>query len=92
MKTFNWNIRKNEILKKKRKVSFEKVMDAMINGKILDVIKHPNSEKYPDQKIFVVDIDDYCYLIPFVENDEEIFLKTIFPSRKYTKIYEDGNS
>jgi len=67
-------------------------MDAMMNGKILDVIKHPNSEKYPDQKIFVVDIDDYCYLIPFVENDEEIFLKKIFPSRKYYKIYKDGKN
>ena len=64
MKTYNWNIQKNEILKKQRKVSFEKVMDAMMNGKILDIIKRPNSEKYPDQKIFIIDVDDYSYLIP----------------------------
>lgn len=64
MKTYIWNIQKNEILKKRRKVSFEKVMDGMMNGKILDVIKHPNSDKYPDQKNFIIDIDDYCYLIP----------------------------
>ena len=92
MKTYNWNIQKNEILKKQRKVSFEKVMDAMMNGKILDIIKRPNSEKYPDQKIFIIDVDDYCYLIPFVENDNEIFLKTIFPSRKYTKKYKGGKN
>jgi len=92
MKVFNWSIHKNEILKKKRKVSFEQVMDAMINGKILDIIKNPNSEQYPDQKIFIIEIDDYCYLIPFVENHDEIFLKTIFPSRKYTKKYKGGRN
>jgi hypothetical protein len=63
-----------------------------MNEKILDIIKHPNSKKYPDQKIFIIDIDDYCYLIPFVENNDEIFLKTIFPSRKYTKKYKGGKN
>jgi histidinol phosphatase-like PHP family hydrolase len=92
MKIYSLSIHKNEILKKKRKISFEQAMDAMMNGKILDIIKHPNSKKYPDQKIFIIDIDDYCYLIPFVENNDEIFLKTIFPSRKYTKKYKGGKN
>jgi histidinol phosphatase-like PHP family hydrolase len=92
MKIYSLSIHKNEILKKKRKISFEQAMDAMMNEKILDIIKHPNSKKYPDQKIFIIDIDDYCYLIPFVENNDEIFLKTIFPSRKYTKKYKGGKN
>lgn len=92
MKIYSWSIHKNEILKKKRKISFEQAMDAMMNEKILDIIKHPNSKKYPDQKIFIIDIDDYCYLIPFVENNDEFFLKTIFPSRKYTKKYKGGKN
>lgn len=56
-------------------------------GEILDIIEHPNQNKYPGQQIYVLNIDDYVYLVPYVENDEEIFLKTIIPSRKARKMY-----
>ncbi len=62
----------------------------MEKGNLLDVIKHDNPDKYPKQKIFIVRIDNYVYLIPFVENDLEIFLKTIIPSRKMTRKYLGG--
>ena len=53
----------------------------------LAVFDHPNQERYPGQKIAVVLIEGYAYLVPFVENEEEIFLKTIIPSRKATRQY-----
>jgi len=59
---------------------------------LLDVIKHPNKDKYPNQKIFIVEINDYAYMIPYVESEEEVFLKTIIPSRKATKKYLGGSS
>jgi len=59
----------------------------LIGGKLLDTIQHPNHEKYPNQRIFIVEIDRYVYLVPFVEDDTEFFLKTIIPSRKMTKQY-----
>jgi hypothetical protein len=60
---------------------------AIISDKLLDVIDHPNQEKYPNQRIFIVEINHYVYLVPFVENDQEFFLKTVIPSRKMTKQY-----
>lgn len=87
MKYFNWNKEKNEKLKKERNISFEDILYYLENNYILDIIDHPNQEKYYGQRIFLINIDNYVYLIPFVENDTEYFLKTIIPSRDYTKKY-----
>ncbi len=78
---------KNEKLKAERKVSFEMVMQAIDDDRLLATIEHPNSDKYNNQKMFIVEINCYAYAVPFVENEKEIALKTIFPSRKMTKIY-----
>jgi len=87
MKPINWNSRKNHKLIEERGISFEDVIFYLQYGGLLDDISHPNKQKYPHQRIFVVAIDDYAYLIPYIENNEEIFLKTIVPSRKATKQY-----
>lgn len=68
-------------------MSFEEVVFHIERGDLLDVLEHPNQERYPGQRIFVVDIDDYAYLIPFLESEAEVFLKTIIPSRKATNMY-----
>ena len=87
MNIFRWDNEKNELLKKTRGVCFEQVVLLMERGKVLDIMEHPNQEKYPGQKIAVVIIDSYAYLVPYVEHDKEIFLKTIIPSRKATNKY-----
>lgn len=87
MKLANWSTEKNIRLKPERGVSFEEVMSAMSNGGLLAVLNHPNSDQYPNQRMFVVRIRGYAYLIPFVETENEIFLKTIIPSRKATREY-----
>jgi uncharacterized DUF497 family protein len=87
MKHFNWNDEKNKKLIEERGVSFERVVILINRGEILDIVSHPNHKKYSDQSIFVVNIDDYCYLVPFVEDGNDMFLKTIIPSRKATKKY-----
>lgn len=89
MKVFNWDSTKNSTLKSDRGVSFEQVLIEILSGRILDIFSHPNSDRYPNQKIFVVVLREYCYLVPFVENEKEVFLKTIIPSRKATKKYLD---
>ncbi len=86
MKYFNWNNEKNEKLKKERNVSFEQVVYHIEKGDLLDIVANPG-EKYKNQKIFIVNINDYAFLVPFVEGEKEIFLKTIIPSRKATKTY-----
>jgi len=78
---------KNAQLKETRGISFEEIEFAINEGKILDVIEHPNKGKYPNQKIYIVNINDYIYLVPFVRQGNTVFLKTIFPSRKLTKKY-----
>jgi uncharacterized DUF497 family protein len=90
MKPFNWNKDKNQQLQEQRGITFEEIVQAIEQGNLLDVIKHYNPDKYPNQKILIVKIDDYVYLVPFVENDLEIFLKSIIPSRKMTKKYLRG--
>ena len=87
MNIFRWDNEKNELLKKNRGVCFEQVVLLMERGEVLDTIEHPNQERYPGQKIAVVMIDTYAYLVPYVDNNEEIFLKTIIPSRKATNKY-----
>jgi uncharacterized DUF497 family protein len=91
MKYFSWNEEKNELLKEERQISFEDVVFYIAQGFLLDILEHPNQEKYQGQKIFVVQIDEYAYLVPFVEGELEIFLKTIIPSRKATKKYLKGS-
>ncbi len=91
MKTFAWNSEKNDLLKAERGISFEEVVLNIQLGKEVDIFEHPNQERYPGQKISVVVIEEYAYLVPFVENEEEIFLKTIIPSRKATKQYLGGS-
>jgi len=86
-KPFRWNLEKNTQLKAERGISFETVSQDIKDGKALDIIEHPNQEKYPSQKIFILKIARYVYLVPFVESDDEIFLKTIIPSRKMKKKY-----
>jgi len=87
MKYFDWNDEKNEILKKTRGVSFELVQLAIASGDLIARLKHPNPEKYPNQKVFLVKIEDYIYSVPYIEDDEKIFLKTIIPNSKATKKY-----
>ena len=87
MKPIKWNSDKNMLLKAERDVSFEEVLVAMSQGALLDVVEHPNKEKYQNQRIFIVRIRNYAYLVPFVERDDEIFLKTVIPSRSATKRY-----
>lgn len=91
MKYFDWNNDKNEELIKDRGISFEEVVFCIMHDGLLDIIEHTNKSKYPNQNIFIVNIDDYVYLVPFVEDDEIVFLKTIIPSRKMTKMYLGGN-
>jgi len=87
VKFYNWNSQKNERLKAERNISFEEVIFHIQNGDEIDIYDHPNQERYPNQKISVVIIEKYAYLVPYVESDTEIFLKTIIPSRKATKKY-----
>jgi uncharacterized DUF497 family protein len=93
MKQYNWSDEKNKQLIKERGVSFERVVVLLDRGDVLDVIEqHPNQKRYPGQRMFILKINNYCYLVPFVENEKEVFLKTIVPSRKATRKYgvKDG--
>ena len=85
MENFEWDKEKNERLKLERGITFEDVVFYISNGCLLDTIPHPNENKYPDQKIIIINIDNYAFLVPFIETDYVIFLKTIIPSRKATK-------
>ncbi len=87
MKTYAWNSEKNEQLISEREISFEDIVVSIHMGNEVDIYDHPNQSRYPGQKSSVVIVEDYAFLVPFVENDEEIFLKTIIPGRKATKQY-----
>ncbi len=87
MRYIDWDEKKNRKLKEERGVSFEEILILIQEEKILEVTDHPNQKRYPNQKIFVVIIDEYVYMVPFVEDDMKYFLKTIIPSRKLTKKY-----
>lgn len=87
MKPFRWNSDKNGELLAERGVSFEQVVVAIEGGGLLDVLAHPNSAKYPKQRLMVVAWDRYAYLVPYVEEPEYYFLKTVIPSRKATRDY-----
>ncbi len=87
MRYFAWNAEKNEQLKAERGISFEEVVFHIENGGVLAVIAHPNQLKYSHQRVYLVEIEEYVYVVPFIESDDEIFLKTIMPSRKLTRKY-----
>ena len=87
MKYYDWDGEKNAKLKSEREICFEDIITAMDEGNLLDIINHSNPVKYPNQRIYVVKINDYVYLVPFVEDEEKYFLKTVYPSRKMTKKY-----
>ena len=91
MKLFSWSVEKNELLRQERGISFEEVVFHIEQGHVLDLLEHPNQERYGGQRIFVVAVDDYVFLVPFVESETEIFLKTIIPSRKATRQYLGGD-
>jgi hypothetical protein len=82
MKYFSWNSDKNELLKRGWEVSFEDVVMSIEQGRLLDILEHPNQNTYPGQRMFVVQIEKYAYLVPFMEDEREVFLKTIIPARK----------
>jgi uncharacterized DUF497 family protein len=90
MKLINWNTEKSLKLKESRGICFEDIVYYIEKGDILDDYLHPSQKKYPEQRIMVIGISNYAYLVPYVENEEEIFLKTIIPSRKATEIYFGG--
>lgn len=87
MKPYRWNAEKNDQLKAERGISFERVVVAVEGDGLLDVLVRPNARKYPRQKVLVVAFDGYVHLVPFVEEDEYYFLKTIIPSRKASRDY-----
>lgn len=87
MKHFAWNTEKDQQLKAERNISFEEVVSHIEQGAVLDILAHPNQEKYPGQRIFVVHMYNYVWLVPFVEDNDHVFLKTVMPSRKATRQY-----
>jgi hypothetical protein len=87
MKYHTWNAEKNAWLKATRGLCFEDVVLAIEAQELLDVIDHPNQVKYPDQKIYLLSLNDYVHLVPFVEDADTVFLKTLIPSRQANASY-----
>lgn len=87
LKYFLWDDAKNRMLKTERGIGFEEVVFLIESGNLLEVLEHPNQQRYPRQQILVVQREDYVYLVPFVEEERYVFLKTIIPSRKATRKY-----
>jgi hypothetical protein len=92
MDYYKWDNQKNEGLKAERGISFQQIVMHIERGDVLDLVAHPNQKKYPGQQIIVVEINEYAYLVPFVESSEGKFLKTIIPSRKATRDYLGGKN
>lgn len=91
MRYFDWSADKNELLKEQRDITFEEIVFHILHGGLLDVLEHPDKKKYSGQRIFVVNVEGYVFLVPYVETEESVFLKTIIPSRKMTKKYLGGD-
>ena len=89
-KRITWNEEKNQILKMQRGIGFEQILEKIELGEIVGRKVHPNKNKYPNHQIFIIKINSYIYYVPFIESENEIFLKTIIPSRKLTKQYGGG--
>lgn len=87
MKPFRWSPEKNETLRADRGISFESIVVAVESGGLLDILAHPNQAKYRRQRVLVVACANYAYLVPFVEEEDCFFLKTVIPSRKATRDY-----
>jgi len=87
---FDWNVEKNQIIKQKRKISFERIIVAIEEDHLLDILDNPNKDKYSKQVLLIVEVEDYVYVVPCVIENEVYFMKTIFPSRKYTDEYLPG--
>ncbi len=81
---FNWSYDKNEWLKRERSISFEEVVSHIEGGDVLDITPNPN---YPNQNMYVIRMRNYVWIAPFIQEDSHIFLKTVYPSRKATRIY-----
>jgi len=90
MQIFRWNAEKNEILARERRITFEEIVQRIESGAKVIETDHPNKEKYPNQKILIIDVEGYAYIVPCVIDKNEYFLKTIIPSRKATKKYYGG--
>ena len=87
-----WDNEKNETLKEERDICFEDIERVILDKQILDIRPHFNQERYPNQKILIVKLNNYVYYVPFVRDDKKLFLKSIIPSRKYNKIYNKKDS
>lgn len=87
MKYFDGDDNKNNLLKEKRDISFEEIVSSLSNNKLLEVVENPNKLKYPNQRMFIVEVRGYAYIVPFIEDKEKYFLKTIYPSREAIKKY-----
>ena len=90
-KEIRWDEIKNQLLIIQRGLCFEDVLERLEQGKVLGAMQHPNTNKYPNQKIWVLELNGYICYMPFVETDTEIFLKTIIPSRRLHKAYTGGS-
>jgi len=90
MEFITWDHAKNDKLKRERGICFEDIVVRIDSGNVLGFVEHPNKDKYPNQKIMIVNVDGYAYMVPFIISEEGIFLKTIIPSRKYTRKYLKG--
>ena len=92
MKYFSWDPEKNSWLQAGRGISFEEMVFHIARGDLLVILEHPDPDRYAGQRMFVVDVAGYAYLVPFVETENEIFLKTVIPSRKATRKYLRGET
>jgi len=83
-----WDEEKNTLLKSTRNISFEDIESAILNDKILDIVPHHNTDKYPNQELLIIEFSGYVYYVPFILTEDEMVLKSIIPSRKLTKKYK----
>ena len=90
MTIFKWNTEKNDVLSKERGITFEELVETIESGAKVIEVDHPNKKKYPNQRILIVDVSGYAYMVPYVQDGNECFLKTIIPSRKATKKHLGG--
>lgn len=87
MKFFEWNEEKNRVLKESINISFEEIVLAIDTGQLLNVVEHHDKSKYPDQKLLIVEVQQYAFVVPFTVTEDTYFLKTIYPGRKATQKY-----
>ncbi len=92
MKPFRWSHEKNERLKAERNISFEEIVLAIEADGLLDIVAHSNPSRYPHQRMFIVSVEHYAYLVPFIEEADHYFLKTVIPNRKATRDYLKGGA